>query len=106
MLVSLKALLRLTLLTLLSLDTLQANVNVADVLVTLQETAGCMERPASVMTAAVKTWRAWSAEVVTNLSALYLLHADYFACPFSLFIPFKISVQKKLRNIPLHLKAI
>lgn len=43
-----------------------ANVNVADVLVTLQETAGCMERPVSVMTAAVKTWRAWSVEAMAH----------------------------------------
>lgn len=42
----------------------------ADALVTLQGTAGCMARPVSVMTGAVKTWRVWSVEVITNLSAL------------------------------------
>lgn len=82
MLVSLKALLRLTLLTLLFLDALQANASVADALVTLQGTAGYTARPASVMTGAVKTWRVWSAEVMTNLSALHHLQADLFAAFF------------------------
>lgn len=44
----------------------EANVNVADALVTLQGTAGCTARPASVMTGAVKTWRVWSVEAMAH----------------------------------------
>lgn len=43
-----------------------ANASVADALVTLQGTAGCTARPASVMTSAVKTWRVWSAEAMAH----------------------------------------
>lgn len=43
-----------------------ADANVADALVTLQETAESMARPVSVMTGAVKTWMVWSVEAMAR----------------------------------------
>lgn len=83
----------------------QANVNVANVLATHQETAGSMARLASVTIAVVRTSRVWYVEVSETPRSLLLPACLLVSLPFIFSLPlFQSAITKKTNKKQYHMR--